>query len=151
MYEEIRCPFHMTENCSWNGFKIYLKKHAEEKHPDNFHKSPVLFSAKLSDVVVFLSCFGSLFTFCRKMKNGRLYCSVQLIGTRREASQYKCNFTLRAENGIEEISKTFLVQSSTVPFGTGFNSGNCLNLDEETVRKFIVQNEVKLIITLSRV
>jgi hypothetical protein len=141
----------MIENCSWNGLKSDLKKHAKAKHPDNFHKRPVLYSANLSDVVVILSCYGSLFAFCRKMKDGRLYCDVQLIGTSSEASKYKCNFTLRAENDIEIVSKTFLVQSCTVPFGKCFNTGKYLSLDEETVRNFIVQNKVNLIIILSKV
>jgi hypothetical protein len=85
------------------------------------------------------------------MIDGRMYCAVQLIGTSSEASKYKCEFTLRAANGIEQINKTFLVRSSTEHFGPGFNSGKCLNLDEETVRNFLVQNKVNLIITLSRV
>jgi hypothetical protein len=141
----------MTENCSWNGLTSDFKKHAKAKHQDNYHKSPVLFSANLSDVVVILSCHGNLFTFCRKLKDGRLYCYVQLIGTSSEASKYKCNFSLRAQNDIEVISKTFLVQSHTVLFGKCFKSGKCLSLDEDTVRNFIVQNKVNLIITLSKV
>jgi hypothetical protein len=151
VHGKIKCPFHMTENCCWNGLKSDLKEHAKAKHPNNFYESSVLYSVNLSDVVVVLSCFGNLFTFCRKMKEGRLYCAVQLIGTSSEASKYKCKFTLRATNGIEQIVKTFLVRSSTEQFGTGFNSGKCLNLDEETVRNFLVQNKVNLTITLSKV
>jgi hypothetical protein len=151
VHGKIKCPFHMTENCSWNGLKSDLKEHAKTKHPNNFYESSVLYSVNLSDVVVILSCFGKLFTFWRKMKDGRLYCAVQLIGTSIEASKYKCKFTLSATNGIEKIIKTFLVRSSTEQFGAGFNSGKYLNLDEETVRNFIVQNRVNLIITLSRV
>jgi E3 ubiquitin-protein ligase SIAH1 len=151
VYAEIRCPFHMTEDCTWNGLKSDFKEHAKTKHPKNFHEGSVLYSVNLSDVVVILSCFGNIFAFCRKMKDGRLCCAVQLIGTSSEASNYKCEFMLRAENGIEQISKTFLVRSCTKHFGAGFNSGKCLNLPEETVRKFIVQNEVSLTITLSRV
>jgi hypothetical protein len=35
----------------------------------------------------------------------------RLIGTSSEASKYTCEFTLRAANGIERISKTFFVRA----------------------------------------
>jgi E3 ubiquitin-protein ligase SIAH1 len=106
VHGKINCPFQMTENCSWKGLEGDLKEHAKAKHPNNFHEKSVLQSAYLSDVLVILSCFGNLFTFCRKIKDGRLYCAVQLIGKSSEASKYKCKFTLPATNGIEEISTT---------------------------------------------
>jgi len=52
-----------------------------------------------------------LFSYYLKKRDGRYYVAVQLIGTSSEASKYKCEFTLRAANGIEQISKTFLVQT----------------------------------------
>jgi E3 ubiquitin-protein ligase SIAH1 len=151
VYGNMKCPFQMTGKCSWKGLKNDLKEHAKAKHPNNFHECPVLRSSGLSDALEFVSCFGDLFTFCRQRKDGRLYCAVKLIGTSSEASKYKCEFTLRAANGIEQISNTFLVRSSTEHFGISFNSGKCLNLDKETLRNFLVQNKVKLTITLSTV
>jgi hypothetical protein len=103
VYRKIRCPFEMTNVCSWEGFKSDLKEHTKTKHRSNFYESSVLNSAYLSDALFILSCFGYLFTYCRQIKDGRLYCAVKLIGTSSEASKYKCEFTLRAENGIEQI------------------------------------------------
>jgi len=79
------------------------------------------------------------------------YCAVQMNGTSIEASKYKCEFTLRAVNGIEQISKTFLVHGYSEDFEAIFNSGKCLNLDEETIKLFVEENKFKLSGTLSRV
>ena len=102
-------------------------------------------------ILTVLSCFGKLFVHYKRIQDGRLYCAAQLIGTSSEASKYKCEFTLRAANGIEQISKTFLVRSSTEDWETSFNSGKCLRLDEATVRNFLVGNNLNLTVTLSKV
>ena len=81
----------------------------------------------------------------------RLYCAVQLIGTSSEVSKYKCEFTLLAANGIEQISNSLFVRSYTEGFGTSFNSRKCLCFDEVEVRNFLVENKLDLIVTLSRV
>jgi hypothetical protein len=101
--------------------------------------------------VAIVSCFGDLFTYYQEKRDGRLYAAVQLIGTSSEASKYKCEFTLRAANGIEHISKTFLVSGYSEDLETIFNSGRCLNLDEETVKIFDEENRFKLNMKLSTV
>ena len=89
--------------------------------------------------------------YYKRRVDGRLHCAVHLIGTSSEASKYKCEFTLRAANGIEQISKILLVRSFTEDFESSFNSGKCLRLDEVTVRNFLVGNNLNLTVTLSTV
>jgi hypothetical protein len=81
--------------------------------------------------VVIVSYFGELFTYYQKLKDGRNYAAVQMIGTSSEASKYKCEFTLRAANGIEQISKTLFVRGYSEEWETIFNSGICLCRDEK--------------------
>jgi hypothetical protein len=84
-------------------------------------------------------------------KDGGYYCAVQLIGTSSEASKYKCEFTLLAANGIEQISNISFVRSYSEDFETIFNSGKCLCLDEVTAQNFLVENTLNLTVTLSKV
>jgi hypothetical protein len=129
-----------------------LKEHAKAAHPEIFFENTAFKSALFEDrVTSLLSCFGELFVHYKRIVDGRLYCAVQLIGTSSEASKYKCVFTLRAANGVEQISKTFLVRSFTEDFESSFNSGKCLRLDEVTVRNFVEDNKLNLTVTLSRV
>jgi hypothetical protein len=151
VYGKIKCPLQIIGDCSWKGIKSDLKEHAKAAHPKNFCERSALRAQHISEGLAILSCFGDFFTYYQKIHDGRFYGAVQLIGTNSRASKYKCEFTLRAENGIEQISKTFLVRSSTEQFAISFKSGKCLNLDEETVRDFLVQNKVNLTVTLSRV
>ena len=152
VYGNIKCPFQINWNCSWKGFKSDLKEHAKTAHPGCFFEESTLRSSLFSDrILTILSCFGELFVHYKRIQNGRLYCAVQLIGTSSEASKYKCEFTLRAANGIEQISKTFLVQGYSEDFESSFNSGKCLRLDEVTVRNFLEGNNLNLTIALSTV
>jgi len=152
VYGKIKCPFKLDSNCSWNGVKSDLKEHAKAAHQKNFFETSMLNSFLFLDrVMSVLSCFGELFVHYKRIVDGRLYCAVQLIGTNSEASKYKCEFTLRAENDIEQISKTFLVRSFTEDFESSFNSGKCLRLDEITVRNFVKNNNLNLSVNLSTV
>jgi len=152
IYGKIRCPFRLNRNCSWNGFKSDLMEHATEAHPIWFCEKSTFHSELFEDkVLTLVSCFGELFVYYKRIRDERLYCAVQLIGTSSEASKYKCEFTLRAANGIEQISKTLFVRSYTEGFGTSFSSRKCLCLDEVEVRNFLVENKLDLTVTLSTV
>jgi len=152
VYGKIKCPFKIKCYCSWKGFKSDLKEHAKTAHPGCFFEESTLRSSLFSDrILTILSCFGELFVHYKRIQDGRLYCAVQLIGTSSEASKYKCEFTLRAANGIEQISNTFLAQGYSEDFESSFNSGKCLRLDEVTVRNFLVGNKLNLTVTLSTV
>ena len=156
VYGIIKCPLHLLKKCSWKSLKNDLKGHAKAAHPEyiwagsTFNIEHTKFT-NLSESVLILSSSGELFMYHQKMKNGRFCAAVQLIGTSSEASKYKCVFTLRAANGIEKISNTFLVQGYSEDWETIFNSGICLCLVEETVKHFVEENKLKFTVTLSRV
>jgi hypothetical protein len=151
VYETIICPCHLFNLCSWNGLKNNLKEHAKEAHSKITVNEPTFLSSALSSAVAFVSHFGELFMYHKRKKDGRYYCAVQLMGTRSEAAKYKCDFTLRAANGIEQIRNTFLVQGYSEDWETSFNSGKCLRLDEATLRNFLVGSKLDLTVTLSTV
>ena len=151
VYGKIKCPFKLNENCPWNSFKSDLKEHVKEAHTDCFTERSKFSSDLFGDVLTIVSCFGELFVYYKRIRNGRLYYAVQLIGTSSEASKYKCEFTLRAANDVEQISKTLLVRSYTEDFETSFNYRKCLYLDEVEVRNFLVENKLQLTVTLSKV
>ena len=150
LYGKIKCPFQLFKMCSWKGFKNDLKEHAKAAHPANYFEVSTFTPPCLSAAMGILSCFGELFAYYKQQKYGRLYCAVQLIGTSSEASKYKCEFTLRAANGIEQISKTFLVQGYSEDFETVFKSGKYLNIAEGTIRNVVTENKLNLTVTLSR-
>jgi len=151
VYWKLKCPFRLLKKCSWNGLKKNLKKHAKSAHPTTFVEASTFTSPYLSAALGIVSYFGELFTYYKQTQDGILYCAVQLIGTSSEASKYKCEFILRAANGIEQISKTLFVQGYSQDFETIFNSGKCLKLDEDTLKHFVTENRLKLTVTLSRV
>jgi hypothetical protein len=152
VYGKIKCPFQINWKCSWKGFKSNLKEHAKTAHSGCYFEESTFRSSMFWDrIMTVLSCFGELFVHYKRICNGTFYCAVQLIGTSSEASKYKCEFTLRAANGIEQISNTFLVQAYSEDWETSFNSGKCLRIDEATVRTFLVGNNLNLTVTLSTV
>jgi len=151
VYGKLKCPFKLNKNCSWIGFKNDLKEHANDTHKANFHESSFRSVSFVDKIINIISYFGELFVQYKRIRDGRLYSAVQLIGTSGKASKYKCQFTLRAANGIEQISKMLFVQGYSEDWETIFNSGKCFCLDEAVVRHFLVQNNLDLTITLYRV
>jgi len=151
VYGKIKCPVHIHEKCSWNGFKNNMKEHVKAEHPKYLLEGSHWNVPNLTGSFALVFCFGELFKSRLQKRDGRYYAAVQLIGTSTEASKYKCVFTLSAANGIEQISNTFLVHGYSEDFDTIFNSGKCLNLDEETVKHFVVEKKLKMNITLSKV
>jgi len=151
VYGKIKCPFHLLKMCSWNGFKNDLKEHAKRIHPGNFFEVSTFTSPYLSATMGIVSCFGELFTYYKQKKDGRYSCAVQQIGKSSDASKYKCEFTLRAANGIEQINKTFFVQGYSEDFETIFSSGKYLNIAEGIIKDFVKENKLNLTVTLSRV
>jgi hypothetical protein len=153
VYGKIKCPRQVFATCSWNGLKNDLKEHAKAAHPTYFVESSTFTFPKLSGSMAIVSCFGELFTYYHKTKHGRCYAAVQLIGTSSEASKFKCEFTLLATDGVQQISNTFFVQGYSENFETIFNYGKCLSLDEKTVEHFLEENKKNHMyyVTLSKV
>ena len=151
VYGKIKCPYNLFNKCSWDGFKKNLKEHVKGTHPKYLVEVSTFTFPNLLESGAIVSCFGELFTYYQKQKDGRNYAAVQLIGTSSEASKYKYKCTLRAANNVEEISKTVFVRGYSEDFETIFNSGICLCLDEKTVKHFLHESKDKLTVTLSRV
>jgi hypothetical protein len=128
-----------------------LKVHVIAAHPEYFFESSAIRLPDYSADVGILSCFGNLFTYYHQIRDGSLYGAVQLIGASSEASKYESKFILRAADGTEKISNTFLVRSSTEEFEAIFNSGRCLRLEEVTAINFRVENKLNMSIQLFRV
>ena len=151
VYGKIKCPLNLRKTCSWNGFKNDLKEHVKATHPVFYLETPNVSPPYLNWALAVIFYFGELFIYYSQKKNGIFRSAVQLIGTSSEASKYKCEYTLRAENGIEQISKRFLVHGYSEDFESSFNSGKCLRLEDVTVRNFVEEDELKLTVTLSKV
>ena len=155
LYRKFKCPFQLNRECSSKCKKNEMMNHLETAHPSRVVETSTLSSFVMEDFSFrsfkILHCFGELFVHYEQKRDGRYCCTVQPIGTSCEASKYKCEFTLRAANGIEQISNTFLVRGYSEDWETSFNSGKCLCLDVVTVNNFCVYDEFNLTVTLSTV
>jgi len=153
LYGEIKCPFQTNGKCSLKCLKSDMKDHLEKEHVGSLEEISTLRSDLFEDTSVrVLSCFGELFVHHqRKKEDGKFYWVVQLIGTSNEASKYKCEFTLLAAKGIEQISNTFLVRSYSEEWEESFNSGKSFCLDEAVARHFLEENKLNFTATVSSV
>jgi len=149
-YAKTKCPLRLINCCSWEGHKNNFKEHVQEVHGEYIVYNPTFHCQVLSRNVMFVSHFGELFTYHKRRKDGIYYCPVQLFGTSSEAAKYECEFKLMAANGKDGISSKFSVSSYSEDFETIFNSGMCLRLDGKTAQKFLVERDLNLTITLSK-
>ena len=151
LYGEIKCPFQTNGKCSLKCRRSDMKDHLEKAHEGSLEEISALRSDLFQDKSVrVLFCFGEIFVHHQRKKGGRFYSAVRLIGTNSEASKYKCEFTLRAANGIEQISKTLFVRGYSEDWEAIFNSGKCLRLDEVTVNHFLFEHKVNMTAKLSK-
>ena len=59
VYGIIVCPFNVTMNCSWSGFKSDMKEHAKVAHPAWFFENATFRCDTFEDEISRLeSCFG---------------------------------------------------------------------------------------------
>ena len=152
LYGEIKCPFQTNGECSSKCLRSDMKDHLEKEHVGSLEEISTLRSDLFEDGSVrVLSCFGELFVHHQREKYDRFYWVVQLIGTSNEACKYKCEFTLRAANGIEQISNTFLVRSYEEEWEESFNSGKPFCLDYPVAEHFLEENKLNFTATLSSV
>ena len=91
LYGKTNCPFTINKNCkiAWSGFKSDLKEHTKAAHPGHFFESPSLRAVYVDGTVKLLSYFGEFFVKYQRIRDGKLYAVVLLIGSSSEASKYK--------------------------------------------------------------
>ena len=111
--QNVLIKYLVLHTCSWNGIKSDLNEHTNSAHRRCCLGSPTLLSLHVSENLAILSCFGELFTYYQLIQNGRFYGAIQATGKSSVASKYKSEFTFRAANGIEEISKILFVRRYT--------------------------------------
>jgi E3 ubiquitin-protein ligase SIAH1 len=150
-YGPIICPLNKTRSrCSWEGVICDLEEHAKTAHPRSIEKGATFISHMLKSAWALVYCFGEVFMYYKMFRDGRCYCAVQLIGPSSQASNFKCEFKLRAANEMEEIRNTFFVRSYSEDFETTFNSGKCLRLEDAKIRNFVLQAKLKLTVKIFR-
>jgi E3 ubiquitin-protein ligase SIAH1 len=150
-YGPVECPLKkLNVECPWKGVKSDLEEHAKAVHPEYFVRSSTHTSPWLDDDRQLVLCFGEVFLYNQRIRDGTFHCVVQLIGPRSQASKYKCEFQLRAANGIEQISKTFTVRSYEEDSETSFSSGKCSRLHDVVVTNFAVEHWLDMTVTISK-
>jgi hypothetical protein len=127
-----------------------LEQHAKATHSAQIVKGATFLSSLLQSEVALVFCFDKVFLYYKKVRYGRFYCAVQLIGPSRHASKFMCELKLRAANDVEMVSNTFIVRGYSEDFETIFNSGKCLRLDEVTVRDLVVKDKFQLTVKFFR-
>ena len=137
----IICPLSKTFfTCSWKGVISLLEQHAKATHSAQIIKGATFLSSLLQSEVALVFCFDKVFLYYKKVRYGRCYCAVQLIGPSSQASKFRCEFKLRAANEMEQMRNIFFVRSYSEDFETSFYSGKCLRLDDITVGNFVVKD-----------
>jgi E3 ubiquitin-protein ligase SIAH1 len=152
-YGPLRCPLNKFPSviCSWKGLMSKFKTHVRDSHGSYYKDAPHVASHNVGngEAVRFIS--DEIFLYYKRIKDGKWSAVVQLVGTKEEASQYKCQFTLCGANGVDKIVETFVVRSFTEDFSDSFRSGKCLMLDDKVVRNFVVDGKLNLTVSISRI
>jgi len=137
--------------CSWKGFISEFKTHVRDSHKDYCKNTPYVRSYNVGNAEAVRFILKETFLYYKRMKEGKCFSVVQLVGSKEEASKYKSQFTLRGANGVDKIVQIFVVRSFTEDFSESFQSGKCLMLDDNAIRNFVVDGKLDLTVTVSRI
>ncbi|PSN32482.1 hypothetical protein C0J52_25191 [Blattella germanica] len=149
----LKCPLNKfpSVKCSWKGAMSELKYHVRDSHADYYKDASYIRSHIVGNGEAIRFLYDEAFLCYKRLNNEKWYCVVQLVGTREEASKFKCQFTLCGQNGIDKIVQTFVVRSFTEEFADSFQTGKCLIIDDKVIRNFIVDGKLNLIVSVSKV
>ncbi|KDR07292.1 E3 ubiquitin-protein ligase siah-1-like [Zootermopsis nevadensis] len=152
-YGPLRCPMNKfpSVSCSWKGLLSEIKKHVQDSHEAYFKDTPYVRSHYVGNGEAVRFITNETFLCYKRIKDDKLFCVVQLVGTKEEASKYKSQFTLCGGNGVDKIVETFVVRSFTEDFCESFQSGKCLILDDRVIRNFVVDGKLNLTISVSTI
>jgi E3 ubiquitin-protein ligase SIAH1 len=150
-YGPMKCPMNKFSSvkCSWKGLLSEFKTHVTESHEDYYKDSPYIKSHNVGNAEAVRFIMNETFLCCKRIKEGKWFCVVQMVGTREEASKYRSEFALSGANGIDKIVETFVVRSFTEDFSESFQSAKCLVLDDKVVRNFVEDGKLNLTVTVS--
>jgi E3 ubiquitin-protein ligase SIAH1 len=152
-YGPMKCPMNKLPSvtCSWRGLLSEFKNHVMVSHESYYNDMPYIKSHNVGYAEAVRFIHNEAFLCYKKIEKGKWFCAVQLVGTRQEASKYKCQFTLLGANGVDEIVETFAVRSFTEEFSDSFESAKCLVLDDKVIQNFVQDRKLNLTVSISTI
>lgn len=152
-YGPMKCPMNKfpSVRCSWKGLMSELKKHVKDSHDEYYKDTPYVRSYNVGNAEAVRFILDETFLCFKRVKDGKWFYVVQLVGTKEEALNYKSQFTLCGANGVDKIVETFVVRSFAEDFSDSFKSGKCLILDDIVVRNFVVDGKLDLTVSVSKI
>lgn len=149
-----KCPFATisNEDCVWNGSLPDMKNHIKTSHGDgnDMHESTGHFNVILTNLSPerhyrkVVSIGDELFYVVWEIKDGRFFCSVLYVGTKKKSFRFMYAFSIKTENGLKKISMSFQTQSVVKSMEHVFTPGDCVLLHYDTVLKFLNSNKYLL-------
>jgi hypothetical protein len=128
-----------------------LKMHVKDSHEEYYKDTPCVRSYNVGNAEAVRFILDETFIYYKRVRDGKWFYVVQLVGTKEEALHYKCQFTLCGANGVDKIEETFVVRSFAEDFSDSFQSGKCLILDDNVIRNFVVDGKLDLTVSVSRI
>ena len=141
------CPFSTIskEDCAWAGSLHDMKGHIKNSHSNrnDTHNSTGRFNVVLTDLsnerhyrkAVWSG--DELFYAVWEIKGGNFYCAVLYVGPKKKSAKFTYKFSLTTDNGMNNISMTFLTKSVVTSMEKFFTPGECVLLHYDTVLKFL--------------
>lgn len=151
-YSTIACPLEQieSERCQWVGRLSQILHHVKAYHSNKITNRNYFSCTSLQDTYWLTVYKGEVFLYCKQKRQTHWYAAVVSVGVT-EAS-FRGVFILRS---FEEDSKEAVEISFTVDlidaFEQIFVSGRCLVLDDVTVRNFIKNDKINMMVSIEEI
>lgn len=151
-YSMVTCPLEQIHSvrCQWTGRLSHILDHVKADHSNITTNRNYFNCTSLQDTYWLTVYKGEVFLYCKQKRDAHWYAAVMSMGVT-EAS-FRAVFILKSfeEDSNEAVEISFTVDLIDT-FEKIFVSGRCLVLDGVTVRNFIKNDKMNMMVSIEEI
>jgi hypothetical protein len=149
----VRCPLYKIPqlNCPWIGTPGNLQNHVTHEHTDILQTGPRFKCKSLTDNGLLILYNSEIFLYYKRIEDdGTWHALVQQLGTTDKKYRYKIQLT-SGDPAVENINLTFRVKNISESFERIFDSGRCMAMQQNVMKRFVRNGEINMTITMNEI
>lgn len=152
VYRKLECPLNKIPacSCSWSSVVKNLVPHVMKCHEDKVSERNYIMSTALQSDVKIIIHKGEVFLYYKYHDGDEWFAIIQRVGC--TELKFRSVFIIRSsQNKIESVNMTFPVTSIEESMDDVFEQGRSMILDDTVVDKFIVGDEICMMVAVEEV
>jgi hypothetical protein len=151
-YSKVTCPLEQIDSvrCQWTGRLHQVLDHVKEQHSNKITNRNYFSCTSLQDTHWLTVYKGEVFLYFKQKRETHWYATVMSMGI--TEALFRGVFVLKSfEEGSNEAVEISITVDLIDDFDKMFDSGRCFTLDDATVRNFIKNDEMNMMVSIEEI